>query len=329
MLPSLTCIKVKVDTTWKTAYLPFFSQGRTPAGKVLVDVDRVRERFASEGHLYGQAGPHSLTTARPGLGSLAQTIRSLAADTPVRGILTELDDVQARVRMINTLPRCLSGTLRKDTRPTLSLDELGSDTLSRSQQRLLKRLEPKPIVYTRKRSKVPLMPQAELSHRVWGPGAPSDVLVVVCCFATFVPASRRALNIMEEAQTILAAKGAVVAAGYGASTRAGGGEDNDALQMVLRPHAQRTVLFNVDLGESNIIQEKYGFRSAPVWFGFFNGRLVGATNDVWESIDLAKLITIWSNKGLKNDYLSAHFSFNYSENQLLDPIISGALSLRR
>lgn len=241
--------------------------GKTQTGKVVLDVDRIRQRFKESGHLYGVPGPHSMQTLRPGLGSLSQTIRSLAPDTPVRPILDELDACQNRVRMINTLPRLCTGTMRKDTAEYLSPEELGTVTLTRAQERLRRRLEPKPVVFERKRSGVSRMPQSELSLRAWGPGAPNDTLVVLCCHATWVPASRRALNAMEELQ-VHVLKGQ---RGVGLTTTSNDKEnattqpsDSVTAYQLVRPHATRIALFNVDVSEGEYITQSKN-ALATVW----------------------------------------------------------------
>ena len=121
--------------------------------------------------------------------------------------------------------------------------------------RLQQALTPKPQVYNPKRTKPKLMRQNEMPDKCWGKNYPLDNLMVMCCVATWIPASRRALTLMEEVQgEVLEARRAQESL----TTSTSGREIESPLRLI----ASKVQLFQVDISEGKLVQNKFGFRCA-------------------------------------------------------------------
>ncbi|GFR47162.1 hypothetical protein Agub_g8853, partial [Astrephomene gubernaculifera] len=141
------------------------------------------------------------------------------------------------------------------------LEDYGSPELSKAQQRLAasaaRVAEQYQQRYKAKRAKLPFMRLKDFDAQVAGPGAPSDMLLVVAVLADWNPVCARVEAAVEAAHGGLAEE---------AAARRGS-------------EAARIKMYKLDASEGNTLQDRYGFRTVPMFLAFYEGKLVWASNN--------------------------------------------------
>lgn len=141
----------------------------------------------------------------------------------------------------------------------MTAEELGNVALSKEQARLLQVLKPKDVIYNPKRVRPKYMPQSQLADKVWGPNYPADTLIVLCCTATWIAASRRALTILEVVNGEVLEQLRLQSM-TGTAAPESGARGGEAGPSPLKLIASKLQLWELDLSEGQTIQSKFGFR---------------------------------------------------------------------
>ncbi|EFJ47483.1 hypothetical protein VOLCADRAFT_91846 [Volvox carteri f. nagariensis] len=311
-----------------------------PGGKLELDVAAIRQRQQTLGSVYVSPGPHAVETERPGVGSLKKALRRMDPSCALASTVTDLRNLDARLGQIDTLGlsststssvsglggsgRVLYGTARSASAGALAggggagaggggagggslaggsscgrLEDYGSPELSKTQQRFANALRPVEFKYKARRMKLPYMRLRDLESQVLGQTAPSDTLIVLCVLADWNPVCARV-----EAQ-IEAAHGQFVEEG---AARSGS-------------ESARIKIYKVDASEGNTLQDKYGFRTVPMFLMFFEGKLVFASNNVRTASEARDAALAALTRGRKQQFLSESFRFNPgADNTLLEYI---------
>ena len=157
-------------------------------GKVQLDVEAIRARFAREGHLYsGAPSPHSLPP-KPSLRATLGQIDQTSDVVPLIHTLTSSDD---RLNSINTFPTILTGTTRTTAKSIrVPPEDYGTPELSASLRRLMVR--PKVAPFTPKRARLTLLSDDFYRMEVVGDERDERVLHAVCLTASWAGPTQRA-----------------------------------------------------------------------------------------------------------------------------------------
>ncbi|PNH03871.1 hypothetical protein TSOC_010027 [Tetrabaena socialis] len=80
-------------------------------------------------------------------------------------------------------------------------------------------------------------------------------------------------------------------------------------------------VYKVDASEGNTLQDRYGFRTVPMFLMFYEGRLVLASNNVRTESELREAALGALVRGRKRDFLPEGFRFSTgADNTMLDYI---------
>lgn len=78
-------------------------------------------------------------------------------------------------------------------------------------------------------------------------------------------------------------------------------------------------LFKVDASEGNILQDRYGFRTVPMFLMFYEGNLVFASNNVRTEVEAREAAREALDRGRKHQFLPEGFRFTAgSDNSILE-----------
>ncbi|GLC33165.1 hypothetical protein PLESTB_000363600 [Pleodorina starrii] len=301
--------------------------GTQSGGKLELDVAAIRQRQQSMGNVYVSPGPHAVETERPGVGSLKKALRRMDPACALASTVTDLRCLDSRLAQIDTMglgglgssssssSRVLYGTARSASAGALlgstgsggsggggggRLEDFGSPELSKTQQRFAAALmRPVEVKYKARRAKLPVMRLRDVDAQVLGAGAPADVLFVLVVLADWNPVCARV-----EAQ-VQAAHGSL---SEEAAARSGS-------------ESARIKMFKVDASEGNTLQDRYGFRTVPMFLLFYQGKLVAATNNVRTEAEAREAALGALTRGRKGQFLPEGFRFAAgSDNSLLEYI---------
>ncbi|KIZ01656.1 flagellar associated protein [Monoraphidium neglectum] len=273
-----------------------------PGGKLELDMGPIRRRIEEVGSVYVSRGPHHLVTAQPGLGNLKSMLASVRAGSPITAMVAQLDATQGRIRRINTKPISAYGGAHAAKHRAEPLADFGSPPLSKGQLRLadgMKRAQSARPSFDLRRRKLPLISVTDLDEHVAGPGAPKDTLFCACVLADWNPVCARLDN--QHLQ----------AAWY---------ELSEAAAADANCPAARVRLVRVDGSESRVLQARHGFRTAPMFLFYYQGSLVDAGNDVRSKEEMIERALAALALGRRGEVLPQGFSFQGSDNRVLDKI---------
>ncbi|GIM00672.1 hypothetical protein Vretimale_5616, partial [Volvox reticuliferus] len=293
--------------------------GAQLGGKLELDVGAIRQRQQAMGSVYVPPGPHAVETERPGVGSLKKALRRMDPTCALASTVTELRTLDSRLSQIDTLglgtSRVLYGTARSASAGALlgglsgslpspagssgRLEDYGSPELSKTQQRFANALKPVEPKYKARRMKLPYMRLRDLSSQVMGQGAPSDTLIMLCVLADWNPVCARVESQLEAA--------------HGQFTEEAAGRSGS--------ESARIKMYKVDASEGNMLQDKFGFRTVPMFLMFFEGKLAFASNNIRTETEARDAALTALTRGRKQQLLPEGFRFTAgSDNTLLEYI---------
>ncbi|KAG2493253.1 hypothetical protein HYH03_008391 [Edaphochlamys debaryana] len=302
--------------------------GRLPDGRLELDVGSIRQRQAAIGSVYVPAGPHAKETDRPGLGSLRRALRSLDPACAVASTVEGLRSLDCRLSCIEVLPKpVLYGTSRSASANNLlgsgaagspaatlgpngkwTLDDYGAPPLSAAQRRFASTMRSvdysgRGKAYKAKRLKLPWMRLPDVQQQVYGDPLP-DTLMMLVVLADWNPVCRTVEAVAEAANGQLREE---------AASKSGG-------------EAAHVKMYRLDASEGNTLQDRYGFRTVPMFLCFYEGRLVAASNNVRAPGDAVALGVGALTRGRKGEFLPEGFRFGPGQdNTLLEYIRPGTI----
>uniref|UniRef100_A0A383VAF3 FAM194 C-terminal domain-containing protein n=1 Tax=Tetradesmus obliquus TaxID=3088 RepID=A0A383VAF3_TETOB len=329
--------------------------GTDAQGRLQLDIPAIRQRISTVGSLYTPPGPHHSVTPQPGLGNLRSIVSKMDPASELRATISALDKGQARIAGLTTLKHTYGSrsSSRSSSRPGSSAPATaaaaaaaagdadtadaeqdapyGSPVLTPAQQKLaakLKRAEVAKPNYTIRRKKLPLLSVAQLDALL-GPAGPQDVLIAVCVLASWNPVCTKLEHYQLQAaayelQQQAAAAKHVHGGGGGAlqhgSSRDGSGSSCSS-SVALGADAAYIQMYKVDGSESRELQQRYGFRSIPMFLLFYGGRLVSAGNSMRSADELLAAAAAGLAAGRRRDFLPEGFRFGAGgDNAMLDSI---------
>ncbi|CAG9465797.1 unnamed protein product [Pedinophyceae sp. YPF-701] len=280
-------------------------------GKMTLDVRRIREKFAKQGHLYSAPGPHSLVTERPGLGNLRKMVAKLGKTQHIdETLLGDLDETQRRLRSINTVKTPLDGTVKMATKRLPPLDDFGEPPMTDTMKDLRRKLRPQHVTYQSRQARVEKVAMAGLDHLLTGDETPESALVVVCCVASWnAKPCAAATQAMRELQHDIATLGEAAAVPEA------------------HEHSCPLVLRLMDASEGNGLRKRFGFLTVPAWLVFRGGKLVEVTNDVRGKEDLKAQIARCLAKAARDEYLPDGWQGSLGVNPMLETIMHPGFTL--
>lgn len=87
-------------------------------------------------------------------------------------------------------------------------------------------------------------------------------------------------------------------------------------------------MYKYDASQSSFLQDKYHFRSVPMYLGYYQGKLVYASNALCTAEEMRSAALGALTAGRKGEVLREGFSFNGRDNALLDGIHENMSLLR-
>lgn len=292
--------------------------GRKVGGPLQLDMGPIRQRQKEVGSLYIPRGPHHYVTPAPGVGILRTLVKALPPTCELLPTISDLDSTQTRLKTMSRPPTALAAPLSLTSRSTSSLgatssstssslsstsrglEDFGSPPLSSTQRRLKATLkfDPTKSYHKPRRLKLKTMGMLEVEQRVKGGGAPQDTLVLLCLLADWSPVCHKLEGQLGGAHFELQEQAAADPTGPAA-------------------HVQ---MFKVDASEGRSLQQQYGFRTVPMFLMVFEGRLVGASNDLRTQGQVVAGALEALDRGRRGVFLPEGFSFQGVGNCMLDTI---------
>lgn len=296
-------------------------------GKLQLDIEAIRARQADTGSVYVSKGPHSYVTQHTGLGSLKKALQSVRPGGPVQAAVQQLQASDSRIKLINTLPCPVYGTARLSDKETTSLAftrlpdlttsansltntaksvsspllaDYGAPAMSAKQRRWQKAGQSwgKPAAFKSTRLKLESMTMDNVKSQVLSGTALRDTLYCICLMADWNPGCARLMPKLEEGY-----------AAIHANTATQPGTPTGVIKVL-----------KVDASEGNWLQNKYVFKSVPMFLMFFQGHLVYADNNISSGAELQSACARALVLGRKSEYLPDSYRFGQVDNSLLNSI---------
>jgi len=272
----------------------------TLRGKHDLDVAEIRKTLAETGSLYHRPGPHATPTKHSGVGMLRTMTKELSPESEAMEMIGGMEDAMQRMKKVSLM----KGHHNSDA--ATPLEDFGSPPMTETLTTLKKENFARKAGlatwyntagsnYTAKRKKVPSV-SLQKFYEVTDTSPPSGVLVVICFHADWNPLCRKQQGQIEEVwgQLQELAK-------------------RDAMARDAQVH-----IYRLDASEAVPVQKKYDFRSVPMYFQYYNGKLVSASNSFAGKEKFLEQIRKGQEAGERSVFLPDNFSFGVRDNHALD-----------
>uniref|UniRef100_A0A6U1HT32 FAM194 C-terminal domain-containing protein n=1 Tax=Tetraselmis chuii TaxID=63592 RepID=A0A6U1HT32_9CHLO len=270
-------------------------------GKHDLDVGEIRRTLAETGSLYHRPGPHATSTKHSGVGMLRTLTKELPPESEAMEMINGMEDAMQRMKKVSLIKghHAPAGGVEP-------FEDFGTPPMTESMQTLKKGNFARKAGlatwyntagsrYTAKRKKFPSLTLRKF-YEVTDTAPPSGVLVVVCFHADWNPLCRKQQGQIEEVWGLLQAAAAKEA-------------------MCRDAHVH---IYRLDASEAVAVQKKYDFRTVPMYFQFYNGKLVSASSSFSGKEKFLEQIRKGQEAGERGTFLPDNFTFGVRDNNSLD-----------
>lgn len=301
---------------------------------VNLDVASIRQRqkeSGPSGSVYVSPGPHHFKTDAPGVGALKATLRALPANGLVTTTVQDLQRLDDRIGSIDTRNKIGGGGGRAGGRASAPVSPASTGKLSASMTRTMGgRGKPPPpedfgspeMSESMKRNAVRPQQQEHKGKRKSLPRrSQAEVLAGICASSSAPPP----VGVQRDELVVLAllADWNPVCKTLEAQVQRAYCEVCEEAEAGSASPSSRIKMFKVDASEGSLLQNKYGFRSVPMFFFFFEGRLVQATNALRLASEIKDAALAALMQGRRKVFLADGFTFDGKvDNTSLDYIKS-------
>eukprot|EP00854_Cymbomonas_tetramitiformis_P003109 gene3109-3941_t len=314
-------------------------------GKCMLNIHDVRGdpffHTSPQLQIYHKAGP-AKASPLTGVNSLRTTLPNIDSKSDLGMLLDDVSQTCQRLACINTMPIPLYGTERDGTlgdtgrmKLTKSFTPPGTltspivkdyaslppVTLTKAQQKKLRslyRINPNaPPNYSLKRKRLKAVKVKSLYDFLGV--CNRETLVTIVCLADWQPLCRKVLPVLEAINYEMEEKFEKEKAAKAEEWRNSGNETKPP-----EPHPS-SVLVQVDVSESRFLQNKFNFKTVPMFLCYMEGHLVHISNTMTDRDQFQEQVNGATQAGKRGAYLPDDFKFKPGVTSQLNAILHCAI----